>query len=1012
MTEFRALHTRFDAAATAAPDRIAISADDELTYREVRERSDGLARELLAAGVARGDVVGLHLDRSAEAVVAMLAVLKAGAAYLPLPVDHPDERLRHVVAESAARLVLSRTGWAGVPVLRLDEPRPAAPAVPLPSAAPADLAYVIFTSGSTGRPKGVGVTHGGATNLVAADQEYVRFGPDEVVLQLAPIAFDASAFEIWGALANGGRLVLAAPSYQALEELPRCLVERGVTTLLLTPALFHVMVDRHLGALDGVRQLVVGGDAMSAAHARRYVEHKTALGVEFLFHNVYGPTEATTLVSFHPMRDVPADAAALPLGTAIGGAALHLLGPDLRPVRPGERGEIHLGGVAVARGYVNRPGRTAERFRPDPFTAGARLYATGDEGRLRPDGLIEFTGRLDDQVKVRGHRVEPGEVEHAVLGHPAVRAACVVLSAGQLVAHVVGEVSRDDLLAHVRSSLPEYMAPGRVVAHDALPLTSSGKVDRRSLAEHALGAPAPAGARADLTPAEAVLAAVWCEVLGVAEVGPDSDFFALGGDSLLAIRVLGEAEDRGLAVPLVSLFRHPTLRGVCAGLELDDRVAAPAEEDGFALLPADDRAKVPAGVVAAMPATRLQLGMVFESMVSAEPVYLDVVSREVALPLRADALRRALDETARRHPALRTRFDLATFAEPVQLVEPDPAIPLVVGDHTGLGPAALAARHEEVMSGLAVPFDPEVAPLIRVHAARLGDDRFRLSYAFHHAVLDGWSESVLALELLRSYRAELAGGTAVFEPPAPYAEYVRLERAALADAGSREYFRRFADGVVPDGERRVPHYRKASLPVAAEHAQALDAHAGTWGIPVKSQVFAAYYAAVAALWERPAPVVGMSVNGRPEVTGADRTLGLFLNHVPVRLEPAGTWLDLARAALAAENDLLPHRRFPYAEVRALLGGPPFEVAFSYVRFHTRDDLLEEGLVTADEDVRDQTSLPVRVEVVNDGPLGITLDVTADEDRFGAGFAHRLAERLRDGIARLATAPETAPALVR
>ncbi|RJQ81216.1 amino acid adenylation domain-containing protein [Pseudonocardiaceae bacterium YIM PH 21723] len=1004
MSEIHTLHERFD---KAAPDGLAVN---DLTYREIRDHAEALARGLVASGVRHGDVVGLHLDRSPVAIVAMLAVLKAGAAYLPLPTDYPDDRLRHMVRETDAVLVLSESGYqAEVPVR---DPRELAdvPGTPLPAVGPEDLAYVIFTSGSTGRPKGVGVTHGGAVNLVAAHQSYVHFGPQETVLQLAPTAFDASAFEIWGALANGARLLLAAPTYHALEELPRCLREEQVTTLLLTPALFHVMVDRHLETLGTVRQLVVGGDAMSAGHAHRYVEHKTAQGEPFLFNNVYGPTEGTTLVSSHPMSEVPADAAVLPLGMAIDGADLYLLAPDLRPVRPGERGEIHIGGRAVARGYLKQPARTAESFLPDPFssTPGSRMYATGDEGRLRPDGLIEFIGRLDTQVKVRGHRVELAEVEQAILSHPAITAACVLLTDEHLVAHIAGTVAREDLLTYLRTTLPEYMLPAQVVEHPALPLTSSGKVDRRVLADHRVAESPEAAAGEELTPAEEVLAEVWRTVLGVAAVGPSSDFFALGGNSLMAIRVLGAAEDRGLILDLPRLFKNTTLRAVCAGLSLSSAATEQADEDEFALLDSEDLAKVPSSVVSAMPATRLQLDMNLESKTSVQATCVDTVSREISLPLKEDALRRALDDIAQGHPILRTRFDLTTFSLPVQLVEPDAAIPLTVDDHQGMDAVGLIVRHENAMRELAAPFDPEVAPLFRVHAARLGEDRFQLSYAFHHAVLDAWSESVLALELLRGYQAHLAGDQATFAPPAPLAEYVKLERAALANEASREYFRGFADAVIPEADRQERRYQTISLRLPDEHARGLAENVAVHGIPVKSQVFAAFYTAVASLSATREPVVGISVNGRPETTGGDRTLGLFLNRLPVRLAPTDTWLGLARAAQQAEQDLLPHRRFPFSEVRDLLGGSPFEMAFSYT-LHARNELVDEGLTTRAEDRRVQSTLPVRVEVISDGQLGFSLEITADENRFGVGFALRVGELIREGISRLATAPDSAPA---
>jgi amino acid adenylation domain-containing protein len=963
----------------------------------------------------------------------MLAVLKAGAAYLPLPADYPPERLRYMMADADARAVVTSGRLPSlvdddrVAAVTVDDlsglaaNNPVAPRVDVP-VHPTDLAYVIYTSGSTGQPKGVGVTHRGAVNLVHPEQTYVSFGPEEVFLQLAPIAFDAAAFEVWGALTNGAELVLAAPSYQAIDDLPRCLVTQRITTLLLTPLLFHAMMDRHPECFDGVRQLIVGGDVMSAAVAAAYCERKAALGLDHRLSNVYGPTEATTLVSHHPMRGVPASAPRIPLGRSIRGAAMYLLDQQLAPVPPGGRGEIYLGGSGVAGGYLNQPALTAARFVPDPFAddPGARMYATGDEGQLNDDGLIEYVGRLDDQVKVRGYRVELGEVEQTLRAHRSVRDACVVLhrpggQTDQLVAHVVvapgDPVDPRNLVAHLRETLPEYMVPQHFVNHDALPVTATGKADRRALTQHSIRAPEPAGqgATAYGDPVQDVMAELWRSVLQVDTVPPDADFFALGGDSLLAIRLMAEAEARGLAVRLADLFNRPVLRDLCAGLAVEtDRLDA-ADDTG--MLSAADRGRVPQDIEAAYPASRLQLGMIFESLMSDSGIYIDVISRDVNLPLVPNLLRQAIDEATLRHPVLRTRFDLATFTEPLQLVERIPAVPLRLDDYSALSPQALADRHEATMHALAEPFDPEVAPLLRMHAAILDEHRFRLSYGFNHAILDGWSESVLLLELLRGYDALLKGSSVAAEEPAPLAEFIRLERDALRDERSRAYFRRFA------GADRAPHlqkpqYRTVTAPVPPDAVVQLTANTGRWGVPLKSQLFAAYYSAVAACWAEPAPVVGLSVNGRPELPGADRTLGLFLNHLPIRLDwqSAPSWEALSRLAFAAETEVLAHRRFPYSEIVKEVGGAPFEVAFSYTHLHRRDELLGTGLIGSDEDIRDHTNLPVRVELINDPlGLGMRLRVTVDEQRYGERRLGQLTDQLLRGIDGLARRSGEVPA---
>ncbi|MGW0963309.1 non-ribosomal peptide synthetase [Streptomyces gelaticus] len=590
------VHERFAAFAASAPDRIAIEdARHRLGHRQALDWADALADRLRAEGAGPEQVVGIHLDRSAEAVVTMLAVLRCGAAYLALPPEYPEDRLAFMVRDSGARVVV--TGDAGLPAglanLAVAVPAGRPDGAPRPaSAAPAvvhpeSLAYVIYTSGTTGLPKGVGVTHANVANLVGEAQRYVCFGAEETFLQMSPLAFDPSAVEIWGALAHGSRLVIAAPSYSAVDELPAVLADKGITTLGLTPPLFHSLIEKRPEALDGVRQIMVGGDILSAAKSRVYVDRAEDRGVTPVLMNVYGPTECSTFVSAQSMAEVPGDTTRVPVGPPIAGAGLYLLDEELRSVGPGEHGEVYIGGKPVTRGYLDRPGLTAERFVPDPFAAepGARMYATGDEGVLDERGVVAVIGRLDRQVKVRGHRVELSELEHTLRRHPDVRDACVLLAdAGgpreQLVAHLaVAPEAGDDVTArlaeHAAAALPAYMCPGRYVVHEQLPLTHTGKVDRKLLAERTDTGPAaetPAAGADSVTPsepltaAEETLTAIWRKNFESDTVGLDDDFSLLGGTSILAISIVADAQDAGLPLTLVMHYKNPTVRRAAAAL--------------------------------------------------------------------------------------------------------------------------------------------------------------------------------------------------------------------------------------------------------------------------------------------------------------------------------------------------------------------------------------------------------------------------------------------------------------
>ena len=581
----RCVHALFEAQAARTPEAVAVEcAATRLTYRELDRRANQLARHLRARGVGPDVAVGLCMERSAEMIVGLLAILKAGGAYLPLDPTHPAPRLATMIGAGRVPLVLAQARHAAllpaghVTIVRVDTDRDAIACEPTePPASPVGpehLAYVLFTSGSTGAPKAVAVPHRAVVRLVR-DTDYARFGPDEVMLQLAPIAFDASTLEIWGALLNGGRLVVAPPGATSLEDIGRLVSRHGVTTLWLTAGLFHEMVDHQLDALRGVRQLLAGGDVLSVAHTRRAL----AALPETTLINGYGPTEGTTFTCTHAMTHASTLGASVPIGRPIANGRVYVLDAGLEPVPVGLPGELYLGGDGLARGYLGRPELTAERFVPDPFGAvpGARLYRTGDRVRWRADGTLEFLGRVDDQVKIRGFRVEPAEVEAALLQHGAVREAVVVAqgrTAGErhLVAYVIPHAGQSpaprELRAFLRARLPTHMTPAAVVRLEALPLSANGKVDRRALPAPGAGAGEEVGAPVEPRDGlEIQLAKIWEAMLGVEPVGIHDDFFEIGGHSLLAVRVLTRINrvfQRSL--PLAAVFEAPTIAQLAARL--------------------------------------------------------------------------------------------------------------------------------------------------------------------------------------------------------------------------------------------------------------------------------------------------------------------------------------------------------------------------------------------------------------------------------------------------------------
>ncbi len=551
----RCVHELFEAQAARKPDAIGlVFGDQQLSYRELDAQANRLAHHLRGLGVGPDVRVGLCLERSPELVIGILAILKAGGAYVPLDPEYPQERLRFMLQDTGAVVVLTQSDLktrlpdsSTAQLLCLDSDRalwseqPITP--PTTGATPDSLAYVIYTSGSTGIPKGVEVCHTNIVRLVCGT-DYARFDEDRNFLLLAPIAFDASTFELWGALLHGARCTIFPDRVPTLKALEAVLQRHKVDTLWLTASLFNVIVDENPSILEGVSQLLTGGEALSLPHVRRAL---TQLPYTQLI-NGYGPTESTTFACCYPIpRDLPADGSSVPIGRPISNTMCYVLDAYCNPSPVGVAGELYIGGAGLARGYLNRPELTAERFVASPFLAGERLYRTGDRARWRADGVIEFLGRIDQQIKLRGYRIEPGEIEAVLQADPAVLQSLVIVREDisgdrRLVAYLVGqaidlEVTRRRLKAH----LPDYMIPGGLILLDALPLTPNGKVDRNALPVPDQAA-SSAGYEAPRTPIETVLAGIWADTLNLPRVGIHDNFFDLGGHSLLAVQLLERIE--------------------------------------------------------------------------------------------------------------------------------------------------------------------------------------------------------------------------------------------------------------------------------------------------------------------------------------------------------------------------------------------------------------------------------------------------------------------------------------
>jgi amino acid adenylation domain-containing protein len=572
----------FEQQVAQSPDAVALVWDEQsLTYAELNTRANQLAHYLRRWGVEPDMRVAVCLQRSPELIIALLGILKAGGAYVPLDPGYPQARLEFMMKDAGAPLVVTQTSlltnidFAVAVAVCLDKLGDQFPAEnknnPAAINSADNLAYVMYTSGSTGEPKGVTVTHRNVARLVK-NTNYASFSPDEIFLQCSTISFDASTFEIWGALLNGARLALLPAGTPSLKELGQAIKRHKVTTLWLTAGLFHLMVENHLDDLRGLRQLLAGGDVLSVPHVRKIFKELPNCRLI----NGYGPTENTTFSCCYPLHDLSKVNRSVPIGFPISNTSVYVLDRQLNPVPVGVPGELYLGGDGLARGYHDRPALTSERFVRNPFAAkGDRLYRTGDLVRYRATGEIEFIARIDHQVKVRGFRIELGEIEAALLDHHAVREAVVVTRKDSgdkhLAAYLVprnGNLSHDEVREFLGRRLPDYMVPSVFVTLEALPLSPMGKVDR-----HALPAPddsRPMSEQGLVAPADELelkLTRIWQRVLGVNRLGVTENFFELGGHSLLAVRLFAEIEKTfGKNLPLATLFQAPTVRQLASVL--------------------------------------------------------------------------------------------------------------------------------------------------------------------------------------------------------------------------------------------------------------------------------------------------------------------------------------------------------------------------------------------------------------------------------------------------------------
>ncbi|MFI5477049.1 amino acid adenylation domain-containing protein [Streptomyces cacaoi] len=891
------LHQLVEEQVRRSPDAVAVTYGVEhLTYAELNRRANRLARCIRERGAGRGDIVAVMLSRSAEMVVAVLAVLKAGGAYVPVDPSHPAERIRRVLEDSGAALVLVQGDQAPVPerlsVLDLDRERPRTEALAdddLPLlVGPDDLAYAIYTSGSTGRPKGVAVRHAGITGYLAYLTGTFALDERDVVLARTALTFDPSVRDLFAPLSTGGRVVVASDDEARNPEALLALIEeQRVTTLLsIVPSMLGELAAGVSGPLRAPLRLVMTtGEALTVGCAREV----RRLGARIQLVNQYGPTECTNTSTYHVVTDQDIDSGRIPIGRPIPGAHCLVLGEHLEPLPTGAVGELFIAGRGVARGYLGDPVGTADAYLPNPYgPAGSRMYRTGDLVRRREDRSLEFHGRRDNQVKVRGHRIELGEVEAAMLRHPeVVRAVAAAHGQGadrELVGYVVWRTAGDRtaLLDFLRISLPEAMVPSALVELDALPLLPNGKVNRAAL-------PAPAADRlhraytAPGTGLERAVAEVWAEVLGCGQVGAHDHFFELGGHSLRATRMVSRLREvLGREVPLQLVFQRPVVADFARALEGADRAAA-----GIPLRP-EGPAPLSFGQQRLWLLDQLQPG---------RPDYNMPTAVRFTGPLDQDAALAALRGVVERHAVLRSRIAVGPDG-PYQQVEPTEVFTPELVDLSDLPAARVEARARELAEAdAALPFDLARAPLLRARLIRLAEEEHLLVVVVHHLAFDGWSVGVLWAEFHAAYQVAVAQGPAPAALPIGYRDFAAWQRERLTGAlldGQLAYWRERLTGTAPL-ELPTDHPRPAAPSGRGDHVDFTLPRTLLEGLRTLGQrqnatlfiVLLAGFQALLARWSGSTDIaVGAPIAGRDRAE-LEPLIGFFVNTLVLRTDLSG-----------------------------------------------------------------------------------------------------------------------------
>ena len=1033
------LHDLFEAQVDRTPDATALVAGgSRLTFAELDRRGNQLAHHLRDLGVGPDSVVGLCLGRGAEVIVGLLGILKSGGAYLPLEPAYPAGRIAQILGEAGATIVVTQRSLAasmpaGTTAILVDADAAQLAALPTDrlenEATSSNLAYVLFTSGSTGKPKGVAVEHRQIVNYTLGVSARLALPAGASYAHVSTFAADLGNTVLFPPLVTGGVLhVISEELTTDPDGLGAYFAREQIDCLKIVPSHLSALLSSSRPARVLPRALLVlGGEASSW----ELIDRLERLAPTMRTLNHYGPTETTVGVLTYALepgaKGARPSSAIVPLGTPLPSNRVHVLDGRMEPTPTGVPGEVYIGGAQIARGYLDQPELTAERFVPDPFTPGARLYKTGDRARYLPDGALVFLGRVDFQVKIRGFRIELGEIESALAAHPSLKEAVVLArdegDSRALAAFVVKQSGVEapaaaDLAAFLAQRLPDYMVPASFAILDALPLSSNGKIDRRALATVERPKEDAAGYVAPRTPTEDVLASIWADVFTRERIGIEERFADLGGHSLLAIQIVARARDAFQAqIPLRAIFEHPTIAALAAVVDATVREDAGLDAPPITRMPRGAELRLSFAQERLWFLDQLEPGSSFYNVPSAT---------RVRGAFSVEAMTRAFQEVVRRHEVLRTTFALHD-GQPIQVIHDDVTAAMTLVDLGALDPAA---REEAARAGMrdeaAQPFDLAVGPMVRGKILRLGDDNHLLLLTMHHIVSDASTRGILQRELTTLYAAFTRGRPSpLAELPVQYADYAHWQRKWLdGEALEKQlaYWKAHLDGaptalVMPTDRTHPPVQThrgdRRSITLPAPLLAAVKELSRREGMTLFMTLLAATYALLHRYSGQDDVLVGTPIlnRSRPEIEGL---IGFFVNTLVLRARPAGAlpFRELLQQVREACLGGYAHQDIPFERLvqelapdRDLSRSPLFQVMFTLETVSGEGGSGAAGVEMRGMSVPTTTAKFDLMIGMVEAPRGLGVNIEYNVDLFDSATIDRMLRHLRRLIEAFAADPD-------